>query len=289
MELDKIIDGQRVAKERKEILKEKISKKYLELKRYPRLEVILVGNDPGSISYVKGKEKAAKEIDIIINTTHYEDNISEDEVCMKIIEFNNDPLVDGILVQLPLPKHINKNKILNLIKSDKDIDGFHPENVAKLYLRQPGIPACTPKGIMILLDEYNVELSGKNVVVVGRSDIVGMPVSKMLLDRNATVTICHSKTTNLKKHTLEADVIIMACGQPRLLKEDMIKNGVVIIDVGANRDSNNKLCGDVDFDMCYKKARLISPVPKGVGPMTICSLLENTYLAYLIHNNIAED
>ena len=252
--------------------------------RVPKLAVILVGNDTGSLSYVKGKEKAAKEVGILIDTYHYQEDIKESDVENKIRELNNDSSVDGILVQLPLPKHFNTDYLINLVDPSKDVDGFHPRNVASLYLKQAGISPCTPKGVITLLDSKNITIEGKRAVVVGRSNIVGMPMAKMLLDRNATVTICHSRTKDLASITKEADILIACLGKAKYITADMVKEGAVVIDVGANKDPlTNKLCGDVDFDNVSLKASYITKVPGGVGPMTICCLLENTFIAYLGH------
>lgn len=277
-----IISGTKLAATRKETLKQAIAEAKLKYDRVPRLAVILVGDDVGSISYVKGKEKAALEVGINITTYHYEDSITEKELEDKIISLNHDNTVDGILVQLPLPKHIKQDKIIDLISPNKDVDGFHPYNVASLYLKHEGILPCTPKGVIALLDSKNISIEGKRAVVVGRSNIVGMPLAKMLLDRNATVTICHSKTKDLKEVTKEADILIACLGKAKFITGDMVKDGVTVIDVGINRDKEtNKLCGDVDFDSVYPHAAYITKVPGGVGPMTICCLLENTYIAYL--------
>ena len=199
----------------------------------------------------------------------------------KIQQLNQNDTVDGILVQLPLPKHINDEYILDLIDPSKDVDGFHPTNVAKLFLGQDGLVPCTPKGMMVLLDEINYDLNGKEVVVVGRSNIVGKPVALLCLQKNATVTIAHSRTADLKEVCQRADVLIAAVGRAKMFNSEYVKDGAVILDVGINRDENNKLCGDVDFDDVKDKVSYITPVPGGVGPMTIAMLLENTYEAYL--------
>ena len=277
-----IISGTKLAATRKETLKQAIVEAKLKYDRVPRLAVILVGDDVGSISYVKGKEKAALEVGINITTYHYGDSITEKELEDKIISLNHDNTVDGILVQLPLPKHIKQDKIIDLISPNKDVDGFHPYNVASLYLKHEGILPCTPKGVIALLDSKNISIEGKRAVVVGRSNIVGMPLAKMLLDRNATVTICHSKTKDLKEITKEADILIACLGKAKFITGDMVKDGVTVIDVGINRDKEtNKLCGEVDFDSVYPHAAYITKVPGGVGTMTICCLVENTYIAYL--------
>lgn len=281
-----IISGTKLASKRKEVLKEAIIKANRKYHRSPKLAVILVGNDVGSLSYVKGKEKAALEVGITIETFHYEDNITEEILENKIKELNLDDNVDGILVQLPLPKHIAQDRIIDLILPSKDVDGFHPYNVASLYLKHEGILPCTPKGVIAMLDSENITIEGKRAVVVGRSNIVGMPLAKMLLDRNATVTICHSRTKNLKDITKEADILIACLGKAKFITSDMVKDGATVIDVGVNRDKiTNKLCGDVDFDNVSLKTSYITKVPGGVGPMTICCLLENTYIAYLNHFN----
>ena len=209
-----------------------------------------------------------------------EDSILEDELIEMIRQLNNDPTVDGILVQLPLPSHIHEDKILDIIDPMKDVDGFHPLNVAKLLLGQKGIVPCTPQGMMVLLDEINCDLTGKEVVVVGRSNIVGKPVALLCLHRNATVTIAHSRTQNLKAVCKKADVLIAAIGQAKFFNRDYVKEGAVVLDVGMDRDENNKLCGDVDYEDVKDIASYITPVPGGVGPMTIAMLMENTLKAY---------
>ena len=252
--------------------------------RLPHLVVILIGDDAGSQSYVKGKEKASLEIGIKNTTIRKDASFTEKELLDLIDELNNDDTVDGILVQLPLPKHINKDRVLERIRFDKDVDGFHPTNVAKLWQKKKCIVPCTPKGIIKLLDSANIAISGKNVVVMGRSEIVGLPVSKLLIDRNATVTIVHSKTKDVTNVTNKADILVVAIGKPKYVTSDFIKEGAVVIDVGVNRDpETGKLCGDCDFKSCEPLASYITKVPGGVGPMTICCLMENTIEAYLNH------
>jgi methylenetetrahydrofolate dehydrogenase (NADP+)/methenyltetrahydrofolate cyclohydrolase len=257
-----VISGKELATIRRNEMKEKVvefSKKY---SRLPHLVVILVGDNPASVSYVTGKGKACEEIGIKNTTIKKPENISEQELLKIIDELNNDNTVDGILVQLPLPKHINPDLVINAITPSKDVDGFHPINVASLYLKQPGIVSCTPKGIIEVLDYANIEIAGRHAVVIGRSNIVGMPVSKLLLDRNATVTICHSKTKDLAKITSTADIIIAAVGKAKFVKPEMVKDGAVVIDVGVNRDElTGKLCGDVDFKAVEPKASYITKVP----------------------------
>ena len=245
--------------------------------RVPHLVVILVGEDRGSVSYVTGKAKASEEVGIKNTTIRKDASISEEELLGIIDELNNDDSVDGILVQLPLPKHIDSDKVIAAISAEKDVDGFHPMNVANLWLKQPCTLPCTPKGIIKLLNRADVEIAGNDVVVIGRSNIVGLPVSKLLLNENATVTIAHSRTKNLAEVTRRADILVVAIGRPKFVTADMVKEGAVVIDVGVNRDpETKKLCGDVDFAAIEPKASAITPVPGGVGPMTITCLMENT-------------
>ncbi|MBR6815028.1 MAG: bifunctional methylenetetrahydrofolate dehydrogenase/methenyltetrahydrofolate cyclohydrolase FolD [Alistipes sp.] len=250
--------------------------------RVPHLVVILVGEDPGSVSYVTGKAKASAEVGVKNTTIRKSDDISEEELLAIIDELNEDDEVDGILVQLPLPKHIDSDKVIAAIKAEKDVDGFHPTNVANLWLKKPCVLPCTPKGIIKLLKRANVEIAGKEVVVVGRSNIVGLPVSKLLLNENATVTVAHSRTKDLSEVTRRADILVVAIGRPKFVTADMVKEGAVVIDVGVNRDpETKKLCGDVDFAAIEPKASAITPVPGGVGPMTITCLMENTIECFL--------
>lgn len=250
--------------------------------RVPHLVVILVGDDPASVSYVTGKAKASEVVGIRNTTVRKPDTISEEELLSLIRELNADDTVDGILVQLPLPKHISEAKVIETIAKEKDVDGFHPLNVAALWQKQPCTVACTPKGIIKLLKEAGVTISGKRAVVIGRSNIVGLPVAKLLLDENATVTIAHSRTVNLPELTRQAEILVVAIGKPRFVTADMVSEGTVVIDVGVNRDpETGKLCGDVDFAAVEPKASVITPVPGGVGPMTICCLMENTIECFL--------
>ena len=246
----------------------------------PCLVTILVGDNPASKVYVANKEKACNEVGIKNDTIKLPDYTSEKDLLQLIDYYNNDETVDGILVQLPLPKHINTDIVISTINPNKDVDGFHPENVAKLWLGQDCIKPCTPKGIIDFIKASGIDLTGKHVVVVGRSNIVGLPVAKMCLDKNATVTICHSKTENLSSLTKQADILIVAIGKPKFITADMVKLGAVVIDVGINR-VDGKLCGDVDFDSVFnEKTERITPVPGGVGLMTICELLSNTVECY---------
>jgi len=279
-----VISGKKLSQQKRDYMKNEVLELEKKYGRKPNLAVILVGDDPASASYVKGKEQACIEIGIGNTTIRKPKDITEEELLNIIDELNNDDNVDGILVQLPLPKHINSSKVINGIKPSKDVDGFHPENVASLYLKEDGIIPCTPKGIVEVLDSKNIEIAGKRVVVIGRSNIVGQPVAKLLLDRNATVTIAHSKTTDLASVTKEADILIAAVGKPLFVKEDMVKEGAVVIDVGVNRNTETgKLCGDVDFDNVEPKASYITKVPGGIGPMTITCLLENTIECFIKH------
>ncbi len=279
-----VISGRELAAKKREYMKNEVVKLENKYGRKPHLAVILVGEDPGSVSYVKGKEKACMEIGIVNTTITKPVTITQEELLQIIQQLNSDPFVDGILVQLPLPKHINPTYVINSIRPDKDVDGFHPNNVASLYLKQPGIIPCTPKGILEVLDSANIEIEGKRACIIGRSNIVGLPVSKLLLDKNATISIAHSRTKNLAEVTREADILIAAVGKPLFVKKDMIKEGAVVIDVGVNRNPlTNKLCGDVDFDNVLDKVSYITKVPGGIGPMTITCLMENTIECFLKH------
>lgn len=275
-----VISGKELVNKIKLDIKNKIDSIIESGNRKPCLVTILVGDNPASKVYVANKEKACNEVGIINITETYPESITEDELINHIEEFNNSHLVDGILVQLPLPKHINSDNILSTIDPKKDVDGFHPQNVANLWLGKECTIPCTPKGIIKLLESINVDLCGKRVVIVGRSNIVGLPISKLCLDRNATVTICHSKTKNLKEITSEADILIVAIGKPKFITYDMVKVGAIVIDVGINR-VDGKLYGDVDYENVQCKTSYITPVPGGVGPMTITCLMENTIECFL--------
>lgn len=275
------VDGKMISQKRKDELKEKIDLLKEEGKRIPKLTVILVGDNPASQTYVRNKDRGCAYVGMLSEIIRLDASTREDELIEVIERLNHDHSVDGILVQLPLPSHIHEDKILDLIDPLKDVDGFHPSNVAKLLLGQDGLVPCTPKGMMVLLDEIHYDLTGKEVVVVGRSNIVGKPVSLLCLQRNATVTIAHSRTKNLKEVCQRADVLIAAIGKAKFFNKEYVKEGAVVLDVGINRDENNKLCGDVDFDDVKDFVSYITPVPGGVGPMTIAMLLENTLQAYL--------
>lgn len=277
-----IISGTQLAKE----LKEAVAAQVVEVKekygRAPHLVVILVGEDPASQSYVKGKGKDAVEVGFKSTTILKPDTISEEELLSLIDDLNHDDEVDGILVQLPLPRHINEDKVIEAISKDKDVDGFHPGNVASLWQKLPCILPCTPKGIIKMLDKAGVEIEGKKAVVIGRSNIVGLPVAKLLLDRNATVTMTHSRTRNLAEVTRGAEILVVAIGRPKFVTADMVAEGAAVIDVGVNRDpATGKLCGDVDYENVAGKASVITPVPGGVGPMTRACLMENTLECFI--------
>ncbi len=281
----KIIDGKQVAADMRAELKEEVAR----LARdgiVPGLGVILVGEDPASQSYVKAKERACEEIGLFSDDNRLPADASQQELMAVVERMNNDPKINGILVQLPLPKHLNEAEVLLAIAPDKDVDGFHPMNVGRMVVGEKAFLPCTPHGVIQLLLRSGVEIESANVVIVGRSNIVGKPVANMLIQKsnmgNATVTVCHTRTKNLAEHTRRADVIIAAAGRPDTITADMVKDGVVVIDVGVNRveDSTKKrgyrLVGDVDFEAVKEKASLITPVPGGVGPMTITMLLYNT-------------
>lgn len=279
-----IIDGKLISNNLKLSLKEKINEKVNLGFRAPKLSVILVGEDPASLSYVKGKSKASFEVGIINDTIRLNENVSEEELLDLIDRLNEDETVDGILVQLPLPSHIDEAKVISRVSILKDVDGFHPLNVANLYLNKEGIIPCTPKGVMKMLEAKNINLDGLNAVVIGRSKIVGEPLRKLLQDKNATVTLIHSHTKNQQEICKRADLICVAMGHPRYLTKDYVKEGAILIDIGVNRDPlTNKLCGDIDFESCKDISSYITKVPGGVGPMTIACLMENTVELYLKH------
>ncbi len=267
-----ILDGKKLRDKILENLKLKLEK----YKKKPNLTVILIGNDEASRIYVKNKQITAEKIGINSTVIRYPETITENELTEEIHTLNMDENVHAILVQLPLPKHISKEKIIGMISPQKDVDGFTPYNFGKLFSgEKPFVYPCTPKGILLLLDEYNIKLDGKHAVIVGRSNIVGKPLMQMLLNRNATVTICHSHTKKLSEITKTADILISAAGE-NIIKEKMIKPGCVVVDVGIFKDSTGRTRGDVDFENVSKIASYISPVPGGVGPMTIASLMLNT-------------
>ena len=270
-----IIDGKKEAEVLRNEIKKEISLLQEKTKKVPTLSVILIGNYAPSEIYVKNKVKKSKEVGINSNIIRYPDNVSENEVLKKIIELNEDSKVSGILVQLPLPKQINKEKIINLIHPSKDVDGFHPVNVGNLASGYHAITPCTPLGCSLLIKKIEKNLTGKHAVIVGRSNLNGKPMAQLLLKENCTVTIVHSKTKNIKDECSKADILIVAIGVPNFVKKDWVKEGSIIIDVGINK-LENKIVGDVQFEEVKEKAKAITPVPGGVGPMTIACLLKNT-------------
>ncbi|GAB6552880.1 MULTISPECIES: bifunctional methylenetetrahydrofolate dehydrogenase/methenyltetrahydrofolate cyclohydrolase FolD [Bacillus] len=270
-----IIKGNEVAEKKRAQLTEEVVK-LKEQGIVPGLAVILVGEDPASRSYVKGKEKGCEQVGIYSELIELPETITEERLLAEIDRLNSDDRINGILVQLPLPKHIEEKAIIERISPEKDVDGFHPISVGRMMTGQDTFLPCTPHGIVELVKETNLDISGKHVVVIGRSNIVGKPVGQLFLNENATVTYCHSKTQNMKELSKLADILIVAVGRPKMITADYIKEGAVVIDVGVNRLETGKLCGDVDFENVLDVAGYITPVPKGVGPMTITMLLHNT-------------
>jgi len=289
-----ILDGKKAAQAIKDELKLDVAQLAVEGKKIPHLAAILVGNNGASETYVAAKVKSCEEVGFKSTLIRFEEDISEIKLLEKIEELNSDPDVDGILVQLPLPKHISDEQVINTVHPDKDVDGFHPESVGRMVQGLPAFVAATPYGIMLLLEHYKIDTKGKYAVVVGRSNIVGRPMSVLLSSNspygNCTVTICHSHTKNLKEICLQADIIVAALGRPEFVTEDMVKEGAVVIDVGITRvvdtskKSGFKLKGDVDYENVAPKCSWITPVPGGVGPMTIGALMKNTYRACTLKN-----
>ena len=272
----KIIDGKEIAKN----LRLKISEEVKKLDRPPGLAVILVGEDPASAVYVRNKERACNEAGFFSDKIIKSENITEEQLLEEVERLNHDPQIDGILVQLPLPGHINANKVIEHISPLKDVDGFHSENIGKLMQNKSHLRPCTPKGVMTMLASIGCEVMGMNCVVIGASNIVGRPMAMELLNARGTVTICNSKTKNLAEKVMQADIVVVGVGIPKMVKGDWVKDGAVVIDIGINRLDDGSLVGDVDFDAIKDKASAITPVPGGVGPMTIATLLENTLIAY---------
>lgn len=273
-----IINGKELAAKIRANLKlevEELNKKNI----FPKLAVIMVGNNSASTVYVRNKSKACDEIGIKFEEFLLPEETTREQLLTLIEKLNNKNDISGILLQSPLPPHLNIKEAFNAINYKKDVDGFHPINVGKLAIGEDCFISCTPAGVMKMLDEYNIEIQGKHAVVIGRSNIVGKPLAQCLLSKNATVTTCHSKTTNLKKITTQADILVAAIGKPKFVTEDMVKQGAVVIDVGINRKENGKLVGDVDYENIEQKASYITPVPGGVGPMTIAMLMENVVKA----------
>jgi methylenetetrahydrofolate dehydrogenase (NADP+)/methenyltetrahydrofolate cyclohydrolase len=272
-----LLNGKEVATN----IKQRLAEETIKLIEAPGLAVILVGSNPASEVYVRNKENTCTELGFYSRVFRLPEDTSEEELISTITKLNINPTIHGILVQLPLPKHLNEERIINTIAPEKDVDCFHPVNVGKLMTGIARTLPCTPAGVMKILEYYNIQVEGKNCVVVGRSNIVGKPMAMLLLQANGTVTICHSKTKNLKEICREADILVAAIGKPKFITEEYIKEGAVIVDVGINRDENGKLCGDVDFEAVKDKVYAITPVPGGCGPMTIAMLMQNTYDAFM--------
>lgn len=290
-----LIDGKKVSNEIKSEIAAEVESLVASGKRRPHLAAILVGHDGGSETYVANKVKSCKECGFDSTLIRFEDNVSEAELLQKVEELNHDDTVDGFIVQLPLPSHISEQKVIEAIRRDKDVDGFHPENVGRMAIGLPCFVSATPAGIMTLLERYHIDTKGKHAVVLGRSNIVGRPMAELLMQKhtpgNCTVTVCHSATPDIPSITRTADIIVAALGVPGFVTGDMVKDGVVVIDVGTTRvpdptkKSGFRLCGDIDFDTVSPKASYLTPVPGGVGPMTICSLMKNTLQAYKEHQS----
>jgi len=284
-----LIDGKAIAAQVKQEIAAEVEQIKAAGGKIPHLAAILVGHDGGSETYVASKVKTCEEVGFKSSLIRYEDNVSEDELLRKVVELNNDPDVDGFIVQLPLPKHISEQKVIETIDYRKDVDGFHPINVGRMSIGLPCFVSATPAGILELLKRYNIETSGKHCVILGRSNIVGKPMASLMMQKanpgDCTVTVCHSRTKNIKEYCLQADIIIAALGSPEFFKAEMVKEGAVVIDVGTTRvpsdktKSGFKLTGDVKFDEVAPKCSYVTPVPGGVGPMTIISLMKNTLLA----------
>ena len=277
----KLLDGKEVKLKILEDLKQKL----LNLNEKLGLVVIQIGNDPASDVYVRQKKKMAEDLGYNFNHINLDENVNEDEILAIIDKLNNDNMVDGILVQMPIPSTLNVKRIQNAILPYKDVDGLTDINIGKLVHNEDSLVACTPMGIIDLLDYYNINIEGKNVVIIGRSDLVGKPLASLMINRNATVTLCHSKTINLDFYTKNADILVVAIGKPNFIKRDSVKDGAVIIDVGINRMANGMLCGDVDFDDVKNKISYITPVPGGVGQMTVAELALNTYKAHMLRKS----
>lgn len=280
-----IISGKELAKSKREEMKQETAR-LKESGIVPGLAVILVGEDPASQSYVKAKQKACEETGILSEMDHVSTSISEEELLTKIRHLNEADHIHGILVQLPLPDHISEKKVIETIDPEKDVDGFHPINIGRMMTGQQAFLPCTPFGIVEMIKSKEIEIKGKHVVVVGRSNIVGKPVGQLLLNEHATVTYCHSRTKNMQSFTRSADILIVAVGREHFITGDDIKEGAVVIDVGVNRNSEGKLTGDVEFESAQTKASYLTPVPGGVGPMTITMLLHNTILSAKWKHNL---
>ncbi|MBE9563062.1 MAG: bifunctional methylenetetrahydrofolate dehydrogenase/methenyltetrahydrofolate cyclohydrolase FolD [Proteobacteria bacterium] len=278
-----ILSGKTIAVQLRQTIKQQIQINVEQGIRPPGLAVVLVGDNPASQIYVRNKHKACAEVGILSKTFDLSTTISQDELLKLLDKLNNDIEIDGILVQLPLPEHINSDLVIERIVPDKDVDGFHPYNVGRLVLRMPLLRSCTPKGIMTMLEQIGIDLVGLDAVIIGQSNIVGRPMALELLAARCTITVCHSKTKDLKTKVQNADIVVVAIGQAEFITGAWIKEGAIVIDVGMNRLESGKLVGDVEFKTAVEKASWITPVPGGVGPMTIASLLENTWLAFQKH------
>lgn len=282
-QMSEILNGKELAK----IIRENLKLECEEMKKQgiiPKLAVIMVGDDPASKIYVKNKSKAAEDIGVEYEEYILKEDIKQKELIDLIKKLNNDNTINGILLQSPIPKHLDIDEAFRTISEEKDVDGFNPINLGKLLLNQDTFVSCTPYGIMKLFEHYNIDLEGKNVVIVGRSNIVGKPLIACCLNKNATVTVCHSKTKNIEEKTKNADILIVAIGKSKFITEDMVKTGAVVIDVGINRGEDKKITGDVDYENVSKKASYITPVPGGVGPMTIAMLMNNVIKATINQN-----
>ena len=275
----KIIDGKAISKQVREEIAAEVVKFKEKYNSAPGLAVIIVGNDPASQVYVRNKKRGCEEVGFYSESYELPEETTQEELIALVERLNNDDKIHGILVQLPLPKHLNETEVLLKIRSEKDVDAFHPYNVGKIMIGNHDLLPCTPAGVMVLLQKSGIEVSGKKCVVIGRSNIVGKPMAMLLLHANGTVTICHSRTQNLAEVCREADILVASIGKPEFVKGDMVKEGAVVVDVGINRKPDGKLCGDVDFAEVEPKASYITPVPGGVGPMTITMLLKNTLTA----------
>ena len=275
-----IIDGKQIAQQFKEQLRQQVAELSAQFGRKPCLDVIIVGENPASMSYVRSKIKATEYCGLDGELIKLPATVSQDELLRVIRERNNNDAVDGILVQLPLPAHIDEQRVIEAIAPEKDVDGFHPSNVADLWLNRPAIVPCTPLGIITLLEQCNTVFEGRHAVIVGRSNIVGKPIAKLLLDKNCTVTVAHSRTADLASVCRQADILIVAVGRPRLIMAEMVKPGATVIDVGINRLPDGSIVGDVNFESVAPVAGAITPVPGGVGPMTIAMLMRNTIECY---------
>ena len=282
--MNKIIDGKMISNQLKNELKLEIDK----LDRKPCVVDIQIGENDASNIYIRNKKREAENIGMKFIHIKFDENIDEETIINKIYELNKDDSVNGILIQLPIPDKFNQKKLINCIDPIKDVDGLTTENIGRLFLNEEGLISCTPNGVLKLLKINNVDISGKHVVIVGRSNLVGKPLIELFLREDATVSVCHSKTINLKKYTSDADILVVACGVPKIIKKDMVKEGAIVIDVGINK-IDGKISGDVDFDQVYDKVSLITKVPGGVGPMTVTMLLYNTFYSYKKMNGLYDE